>query len=680
MDGKWSNTLFSYLVEILTLFAIYFSTARLGLSVDAVSRFATLVWVPSGIAIAALLLFGYRLWPGILMGAFLVNLFNGAPLLVAVGIGIGNTLEALVGTYLLKRNRFSHALDHLRDVLLLVLLAMPLSAIISATLGVSSLFLGKVIAFSSYYPAWRAWWIGDMISILILTPFLLTWSKWPHDNVAGKRIAEMGILTLFVLAIGLIVFLGPLHTDHGSFGMTYLVFPPLIWASLRFGARGALSASFALSILAIVGTIQGLASFSPGRLSEGLLLLQSFMGIVAITSIILAAVMAERRELEQREQERILALATTDPVTGLPNHRALIARLDQELERAQRYDRACSLLFLDLDHFKALNDGYGHAVGDAVLCELADLVRTQLRGMDTVGRWGGEEFVVILPELSAEDALHLAEEIRATVAAHTFRVGGGLHLTYSVGLASYPIHAQEREGLLSGAEQAMYGAKRFGRNQVRAATDPAVRALFAANPPEGGREEATLVGMAEALVILVEARDHSTGHHSHQVADLVLQLALALGLPAAEAQMLALASRLHDVGKIAVPDIVLQKPGALTQEEWALMRTHPAVGAEVVSHIPALRPLAPVIRAHHERWDGQGYPDHLAGKAIPFGARILMVVDAYLAMIVDRPYRKACAPAAALAELRRCASSQFDPQVVEALLLLLPAEATTQHA
>src|SRR6266566_8107165 len=130
MYGKWSNTLFSYLVEILTLFAIYFSTARLGLSVDAVSRFATLVWVPSGIAIAALLLFGYRLWPGILMGAFLVNLFNGAPLLVAVGIGIGNTLEALVGTYLLKRYGFSNALDHLRDVLVLVLLAMPLSALI----------------------------------------------------------------------------------------------------------------------------------------------------------------------------------------------------------------------------------------------------------------------------------------------------------------------------------------------------------------------------------------------------------------------------------------------------------------------------------------------------------------------------------------------------------------------
>src|SRR2546428_6385137 len=163
--GKVRRQVIIYLGEILALFAIYFSTARLGLSLDAVSRFATLVWLPSGLAVAALLLFGYRLWPGILLGAFLVNLFNGAPPVVAVGIGIGNTLEALVGTYLLKRHGFSHALDRLRDVLLLVLLAIPLSTIISATLGVSSLLVGKVISFSSYYPTWRAWWIGDMISI-----------------------------------------------------------------------------------------------------------------------------------------------------------------------------------------------------------------------------------------------------------------------------------------------------------------------------------------------------------------------------------------------------------------------------------------------------------------------------------------------------------------------------------
>ena len=386
------------------------------------------------------------------------------------------------------------------------------------------------------------------------------------------------------------------------------------------------------------------------------------------------AEIAERKQAEEQQralQERILALATTDPVTELPNHRALLAQLDKELERAQRYERDCSLLFLDLDHFKALNDGYGHTAGDTVLSEFASLVRAQLRRIDTVGRWGGEEFVAILPELQADEALALAEEVRAAVAAHTFNVGGGLHLTCSVGVASYPAQAREREGLLSAADHAMYGAKRFGRNQVRAANDPAVLALFSESHLEEGREEAALIGMAEALVTLVEARDYSTGRHSHQVADLVLRLARALGLPPTEAQMIALASRLHDVGKVAIPDAVLQKPGRLTEEEWELMRMHPVVGAEVVSHIPALRPLAPVIRAHHERWDGQGYPNHLKGEAIPFGARILAVVDAYLAMTVDRPYQKGCAPSAALAELRRYAGSQFDPHVVEAATLLL---------
>src|SRR5947199_7367290 len=171
-SGKVIRQRIAYLGDILALFAIYFTTARLGLSLNAVSGFATLVWLPSGIAVAALLLFGYRLWPGILLGAFLVNLFNGAPAFVALGIGLGNTLEALVGTYLLKRTGFSLALDRLRDVLVLVLLAMPLSAMVSATIGVSSLFLGKVVTFASYYPTWRAWWIGAVVSILMVTPFL----------------------------------------------------------------------------------------------------------------------------------------------------------------------------------------------------------------------------------------------------------------------------------------------------------------------------------------------------------------------------------------------------------------------------------------------------------------------------------------------------------------------------
>lgn len=304
------------------------TTARLGLSLGAVSRFATLVWFPSGTALAALLLFGYRLWPAILLGAFLVNLFNGAPLLVAVGIGIGNTLEALVGTSLLKRNGFSYDLDHLRDVLLLVLLVMPLSALISATIGVSSLFLGRVISLSSSAPTWSAWWIGDMISILLLTPFFLTWSTWPRARVSIQRVVEMGILTAFVLAVGLIAFLGLLQAHEGGYPLAYVVFPPLIWAALRFGPRGALLAMVGVSSLAVVGAIRGSVSFSAASLSERLLLIQCFMGITAITSMLLAAVAAERRELERRKDE-FIALASHElktPVTSLKGFAQLLQR------------------------------------------------------------------------------------------------------------------------------------------------------------------------------------------------------------------------------------------------------------------------------------------------------------------------------------------------------------------
>ncbi|HEY6541388.1 MAG TPA: diguanylate cyclase, partial [Ktedonobacteraceae bacterium] len=380
----------------------------------------------------------------------------------------------------------------------------------------------------------------------------------------------------------------------------------------------------------------------------------------------------EEKNARLAESNTLLqALSTTDPLTELPNHRALLSTLKQELERAQRYERPCSLLFLDLDHFKALNDGYGHAAGDTVLRAFAGILRSTIRNMDTAGRWGGEEFVVILPEANAEEALDIAERIRKAVSFFTFEISGGLHLTCSVGVACYREHGSDQDALLTAADQAMYGAKRLGRNQVRMISDPAITALLTTETAEGGREETALHGTVEALVTLVEKRDWSLGHHSQQVANLVRQLALAIGMSLEEAQIVALAGRLHDIGKVGIPDAVLQKAGPLTEEEWEQMRRHSIVGAEVISCVPSLRPLAPVIRAHHERWDGQGYPDHLQSEQIPLAARLIAVVDSYTVMITDRPYQLARPPAVALEELQRCAGSQFDPQVVEAFIGLL---------
>jgi HD-GYP domain-containing protein (c-di-GMP phosphodiesterase class II) len=287
--------------------------------------------------------------------------------------------------------------------------------------------------------------------------------------------------------------------------------------------------------------------------------------------------------------------------------------------------------------------------------------------VDLLGRWGGEEFIALLPETDHEGALAAAERVRAVVAAHRFMAGIGAHLTCSIGVATYPHDASDRNGLVAAADQAMYAAKHLGRNQVRAAADPSVAALRGDNSTRGSREELALAGTVEALAALVNARDNYTGQHCQEVAGLTFRVAQTLGLDAAEARMVGLAARLHDVGKVAIPDAVLQKPGRLTEEEWVLMRTHPLVGADVVGRVPALRAVVPLIRGHHERWDGQGYPDGMAGEAIPLGARIIAVVDAYGAMTTDRPYRPARDAGWALAELRRCAGNQFDPAVIDAL-------------
>jgi HD-GYP domain-containing protein (c-di-GMP phosphodiesterase class II) len=254
-------------------------------------------------------------------------------------------------------------------------------------------------------------------------------------------------------------------------------------------------------------------------------------------------------------------------------------------------------------------------------------------------------------------------------------VGGG-HLTCSVGLASYPRDALHRDALVELADQAMYAAKRLGRNQVRPASRHAAGIGSNQARSQSSRDEAAQMGVVDALCALVEARDAAAGLHGKAVAELAVRIAQRLNRDAAETQVVRLAAELHDSGKVAIPEAILQKPGPLTVKEWDVIREHPIIGADIVARVPSLSVLAPIVRAHHERWDGMGYPDGLKGTDIPFAARILSAADAYVAMTTERPYRRARSAPEAADELRRCSGTQFDPAVVETLLQILGDESS----
>lgn len=314
----------SYFLKLALLSSIYVVTARFGFELDAVNEFATLVWLPSGIAVAALLIFGRRLWPGIALGAVTANILNGAPLLVALGIGAGNTLEALVCVYILSRKGFANSFNQVRNVYLFLLVAVPQSSAISATIGVTSLYLGGIIPLSSFYMTWVAWVLGDAISMLVITPLLLTWKTIPQVRLSVKRVIETLLLIILLSIVGMLVF----FTTNVDYPITYLVFLPLIWAAVRFGQYGATIVVLIISIMAVMGTILGLTSFSIGRLSDDLLSVQSFMGIITGTSLILAAVVTERKELERRKDD-FIAIASHElktPVTSIKLYMQLLHR------------------------------------------------------------------------------------------------------------------------------------------------------------------------------------------------------------------------------------------------------------------------------------------------------------------------------------------------------------------
>jgi diguanylate cyclase (GGDEF)-like protein len=386
----------------------------------------------------------------------------------------------------------------------------------------------------------------------------------------------------------------------------------------------------------------------------GLLLLAFFGAIVVRYGRRLDAARAA-------EVERLGEMAITDPLTGLRNHRAFHEDLARELQLVGRTGVPLALVIVDLDDLKTVNDNHGHQAGDERLQALAAAIRATGRGADIAYRIGGDEFAVILPDARSWGALEFAQRLRAATQAGTHGAGP---FTATAGVAE-ALTLRSKDELIREADLALIGAKRIHQDVVIYGPDLAPGADRGAEEDEHHTRT-----LASALARAVDAKDSYTRSHCQTVSQLCGLIGAELGFDAARLTRLRLAGLLHDVGKIGVPDAILNKPAKLTDDEYEHMKRHSLLGYDIVQAAD-MEIEARWVRHHHERFDGGGYPDGLAGEEIPLESRVILVADAFEAMTSDRPYRQAPGQSFAIVELGRHAGTQFDPAVVEALTRVL---------
>ncbi len=370
-------------------------------------------------------------------------------------------------------------------------------------------------------------------------------------------------------------------------------------------------------------------------------------------------------------QEKMHRLSVTDPLTGVANHRELLPRLDSALESAARQDKPLSVLMIDIDNFKEINDSFGHPMGDEVLRIVGTALTGGSRPADLVARYGGDEFMVVLPDTSAESAhpmaQRLADDVERSAIPGSF---DRIRLSVSIGIAAFPADAESRRALIQAADQAMYFAKHEGGRRI-CHIDSSIQTYERDPARLHALLERANLATIEALAAAIEARDPYTHGHTERAGEYAGAIATELGLPPSKRAALRLAAVLHDIGKIGISDAILKKPQRLSPQEYETIKDHSRIGYEMLKSVPFLKDELAIILHHHERVDGTGYPGGLQGEAIPIGARVLLVADALDAMTSDRTYRQALPLEEAIRRLRAGAGSQFDAQVVQAALRCL---------
>lgn len=502
-----------------------------------------------------------------------------------------------------------------------------------------------------------------LVIFICIAIFVLMFEIWIYSNIKNQSNGTFNKNSLIenIILISIytgLIYISGLHKSQYKFIYLFIIIANTIQYGFSVGMATAIINSFSILIMDLLGEYSG----SINAYFEADLVLSGVFIVVAWS-------LGYYVKLENQYRSHAMKLANIDELTGLYNHRYFHNSLTQCIEEADDTNGNVCLLFIDIDHFKYYNDSYGHTAGDVVLNMIGTIFKKNVRENDIVSRYGGEEFAIILPNVSEEEAIIIGNRIRNSVEETYFEGEENQpngKLTISVGVACYPDKAKRKKELINMADDALYRAKFFNKNRVESYYS--VLEELKSNIDE---KHIDLISSIRTLISVINAKDRYTYAHTDRVVIYCELMANHLELSERDKKKLRYGAYLHDIGKIQISKDILIKKTKLTDREWEIMKAHPKNGVDIVKPVEALKDVLPLIHHHHERYDGTGYPHGLKGDEIPYLARILSVADSFDAMTSNRPYHDRRSYDEAIQELELCSSKQFHPEIVKEFIKML---------
>lgn len=495
------------------------------------------------------------------------------------------------------------------------------------------------------------------LTIFILTLIYATWSLSSKKTLKLKYTNTVIFVEnfIFIIIFSILILFSGAHASQYKFLFLFII----IASTIQMGIKHGITIACISSLILLGMDLVCMPNAKVNQYFENDLILA---GVFILTAWPLGYYV----KIENDYRKKLGELINIDELTGVYNHRFFHEALKENIVSCKKNQYPISLILLDIDFFKHYNDLYGHQNGDEVLRKIGFILKNNVRIKDIPARYGGEEFTVILPNTSEKEAIFIAEQIRLEVERWKFEGEENQpkgKITVSVGVSTFPDKAKNDVELIKSADDALYRAKFFNKNRVET-----YYSILEELKNDIEEEHIDLITSIKTLISVINAKDRYTYAHSERVVMFSKLLGDKLNLCEEDKKVLKYGAYMHDIGKINIPKEVLNKKMPLTNEEWEMLKQHPVNGIDIIKSVDSLKNIIPLILHHHERYDGKGYPYQLKGKDIPYLSRILTVVDSFDAMTSNRPYSVGKSYDEAIIELRKCSSTQFDPDIVDAFI------------